>query len=130
MASFPSIYGTKDHYQLIGENIVSYFNDLGERLIAAREAGVKIKPYEGNHPIYAHNMRQVGIASKLLDAGFTSGVEHRICKTLSGTNDERYEYHKYFDMLYKTLCAEVEGGWDYTAYEEIILSRVAATIEE
>jgi hypothetical protein len=126
MASFPSIYGTKDHQQLIGENIVAYFNGLGERLIAAKEAGVKIEITESINPIYAHNMRQIGLTSTLLDAGFTSGVEHRISKSLSGTDDERYEYHWYFDKVYKTLCEELSGGWDYITYEDTMLNRVAA----
>ena len=124
--SFPTMYGTTDRYQIIIESIVSYFNELGDKLIDARESGKKIRRYDIN-PMAVNNMRHLGITSTLLDTGFTGGVEHRICRTLLGTgHDIKVEYHWYFDAIYKILCQEIEGGWEYSSCDDILLNRAAA----
>lgn len=127
--SFPSIYNTKDHQQLACQSIVAYFNELGEKLINARNTGIKLNLITAD-PYRAYNMRQIGCASTLLDAHFTCGTEHRNSQTLFNINKgERCNYHWYFDNIYRILCEEIEGGRVYVNHDDSILL-MAATIHK
>lgn len=119
--SYPFIYGTKDHHQLVIENTISYFNELGEKLVKARETGTKITMVDGD-PIHTFSMRQVGRSISVLDSNFSCGKEYQICKALYGEK-EKYNYHWYFSSIYETLCAELIVEWNHISYDDVILNK-------
>lgn len=100
-------YGNQNHQQMIGEIVVDYFNELGDMLIDARKSGIKIPKYSIS-VMSVQNMRDIGYTSNSLCGKFDCDKESEITKALF--NKSRMSYREYFDMIYKTICEEIDGG--------------------
>jgi hypothetical protein len=118
-------YGNSDcPQQMIAEIVVEYFNELGNQLIAARKSGTPLVAYVDVNPIYVSSMRQIGLSTIKLSGSFGYGPESEVCNNLFETKGGM-SYYQYIERIYKTLCYEIKGDWDYVSYENTMILRYA-----
>lgn len=127
--SWKTSYGNSDDpQQMISELVIDYFNEIGGKLIAARESGVKLTIGSVN-PIYVNSMRQIGLVTTTLSGSFNCGKESEVAQSLFGAKGSM-SYYGYIEKVYKLLCEEIEGDWTYVSRENATLQSAINIIQD
>ena len=112
-------YGnSNDPQQMIAEIVMEYFNELGAKILKAREDGVRLAAYVDFNPIYVNNMRRLGMSTTHL-AGNSGGSKE--CKQLFGKGN--MGCYSYIEKVYFTLCEESKA-MEYIDLEDDMIKQV------
>ena len=113
-------YGNSDcPQQMIAEIVLEYFNELGAKILKAREDGVKLLSLVDFNPSYVYNMRRIGMSTTLLSG--QSGGSKQVKELFGKDNMGCYAQ---IEKIYLTLCEECKGTMEYIDLEHDMITQV------